>query len=209
MSMKKVEMDVCRSPVEFNPMEKFMTYLECTSHNKDHVYAVEMLEDGHYQSVFPEPLADMSHGHSSEKQAYYYLLDTKLCSAGGENWRFDNPVRAAKLLCEDIREDIDDANPKVLKTGWLCHESGAPLSEVWRTLQEEIWDSRGEPGEFAATNDQLRIAKDLWSDLGDTHIDHDGRILEDWMFFKAGTHRHLIWHWLEETLDVVVAQDLM
>ena len=59
----------------------------------------------------------------------------------------------------------------------------------------------------------LEQAKKLWSDLGDTPIDEEDNIDEDFVAgditFEKGTDRLDIWYWFEENFNLSVAEDLM
>lgn len=49
----------------------------------------------------------------------------------------------------------------------------------------------------------------LWAELGDVIVDKDDNIELGWKHFPAGTNKLTIWHWIEETYDVSIAEDLM
>ena len=48
------------------------------------------------------------------------------------------------------------------------------------------------------------LLKELWNTLGDTSVDDEGRIEDDFLFFEVGVNREEIWKWFEEQgFDVV------
>ena len=58
--------------------------------------------------------------------------------------------------------------------------------------------------------DNLNKARQVWDELADVPIDPETECIEsDWKQFPAGTHREEIWHWIEDTYHVSVAEDLM
>jgi hypothetical protein len=187
-----------------------MSEVQLTADNENHVYTVENV-DGNFQSVFPEPMAALSFPHVTEAGAYCYLLNQKIATDGGDQWKFENPAYAARKICEDLLSILGRGDDQTITIDWMFNESGTPVSEVWKTLEMEIWSTDGEDGELAATNDQLRVAKDLWADLGNVPVNDDEKetIDEDWLLFVKGTPRIEIWHWFEETFYVSVAKDLM
>ena len=56
---------------------------------------------------------------------------------------------------------------------------------------------------------ELKIAKELWSELSDIPTDKDGCIETEWYIFEKGTDRLCIWHWFEDTFNLSIAEDLM
>ena len=61
-----------------------------------------------------------------------------------------------------------------------------------------------------AREDNLNKAKQVWDELADVPMDPETECIEsDWNQFPAGTHREEIWHWIEDTYHVSVAEDLM
>jgi hypothetical protein len=46
--------------------------------------------------------------------------------------------------------------------------------------------------------------EDLWSKLGDIPIDEDECIELKFLHFEIGTSRFEIWHWFEETFDIMI-----
>jgi hypothetical protein len=44
----------------------------------------------------------------------------------------------------------------------------------------------------------------LWTILGDTPVNEAEEIEIDFLNFPKGTHRETIWHWFEETFNVVI-----
>ena len=48
----------------------------------------------------------------------------------------------------------------------------------------------------------------LWSQLGDIPIDEDEQIEEPFLHFPIGTEREDIWHWFEETFDIVLGDNI-
>ena len=61
-----------------------------------------------------------------------------------------------------------------------------------------------------AREDNLNKARQVWDELTDVPMDPETECIEsDWKQFPAGTHREEIWHWIEDTYHVSVAEDLM
>ena len=46
-------------------------------------------------------------------------------------------------------------------------------------------------------------------ELGDISVNEDDEIEQAWKHFPVGTEKLDIWHWIEETYDVSIAEDLM
>ena len=55
----------------------------------------------------------------------------------------------------------------------------------------------------------LKMARELWEELGDVIVDDNDCIENPWRTFEAGTSRYDIWHWFESFFGVSVAKDLM
>lgn len=61
-----------------------------------------------------------------------------------------------------------------------------------------------------ARENNLNKAKQVWDELTDVPMDPETECIEsDWKQFPTGTHREEIWHWIEDTYNVSVAEDLM
>lgn len=61
-----------------------------------------------------------------------------------------------------------------------------------------------------AREDNLNKARQIWDEFTDVPMDPETECIEsDWNQFPAGTHREEIWHWIEDTYHVSVAEDLM
>ena len=54
-----------------------------------------------------------------------------------------------------------------------------------------------------------KVVDDLWLSLGNMIVNENDEIEQDWRHFPAGTDKLTIWHWIEETYDVSIAEDLM
>lgn len=54
-----------------------------------------------------------------------------------------------------------------------------------------------------------QVVNELWASLGNISINEDDEIEQGWKHFPAGTNRFEIWHWIEETYNVSIAEDLM
>jgi len=52
-------------------------------------------------------------------------------------------------------------------------------------------------------------AFNVWAALGDIPVDNNMNIELDFLHFPAGTDAMEIWHWIEDTYDVSIAEDLM
>lgn len=72
--------------------------------------------------------------------------------------------------------------------------------------------------EYSVTNfpdsDQLnqiiiRGIRDYWDQLGDIPINEDEEIEEKYLHFSIGTDRQDIWHWLEDTFNISIGNDLL
>lgn len=46
---------------------------------------------------------------------------------------------------------------------------------------------------------------ELWEDFGNTPINDDEQLDQDWLQFKAGTDRFVVCYWFENTFEVSVA----
>ena len=55
----------------------------------------------------------------------------------------------------------------------------------------------------------LENAKKLWEEFGNIPITNEEKITQTWNQFPKGTHRENIWHWFEETFNLLVTKDLM
>ena len=60
-----------------------------------------------------------------------------------------------------------------------------------------------------ATPKDKKVVNDLWLSLGNITVDENDQIEQGWGDFPAGTDKFTIWHWIEETYDVSIAEDLM
>jgi len=54
-----------------------------------------------------------------------------------------------------------------------------------------------------------QVVFDLWDELGNVIVDEDDNIEQGWKHFPVGTNKLEIWHWIEETYNVSIAEDLM
>ena len=50
------------------------------------------------------------------------------------------------------------------------------------------------------------LVMDLWNQLGKVHVDADGMIEQEFLHFGIETDREDIWHWIEDTYDISVAE---
>ena len=67
-----------------------------------------------------------------------------------------------------------------------------------------------EEAEKELKENDLNKAWQVWDELTDVPMDPETECIEsDWKQFPAGTHREEIWHWIEDTYNVSVAEDLM
>jgi len=94
------------------------------------------------------------------------------------------------------------------------------LNEVSTQLYEAMEDYSAESEERAEyMNEQCREqfdtfmqnkAREYWEDFEDIPMNPETECIEeDFLDFRAGTHREEIWHWFEDTFDLSVAKDLM
>ncbi|MDF9399170.1 hypothetical protein [Vibrio sp. 1180_3] len=51
---------------------------------------------------------------------------------------------------------------------------------------------------------KLSMARQLWKDLGNTHVNDNDEILSKWQGFQAGTNRFEIWQWFESHFGVSI-----
>ena len=54
-----------------------------------------------------------------------------------------------------------------------------------------------------------KVVDDLWLSLGNIIVNENDEIEQEWNDFPVGTDKFTIWHWIEETYDVSIAEDLM
>lgn len=54
----------------------------------------------------------------------------------------------------------------------------------------------------------IRLAKAIWEVLGDLPVNEDNEIDEQFLHFRVGTDREVVWHWIEDHIGVA-AGDLM
>ena len=52
----------------------------------------------------------------------------------------------------------------------------------------------------------MRPFDEMWEILTDIPIDEDECIEEPFLHFETGTDRYDIWHWIEDTYDVVIGK---
>lgn len=48
---------------------------------------------------------------------------------------------------------------------------------------------------------------DLWNVLGNIPTDDNGNIELQFLHFRVGTDRLVIWHWFEETFDISIVKE--
>lgn len=51
--------------------------------------------------------------------------------------------------------------------------------------------------------------QELWNKFGDIAINNDDEIESDFMQFKAGTYRFVVWHWFDERCPNNLHDDLL
>jgi len=54
-----------------------------------------------------------------------------------------------------------------------------------------------------------KVVHEVWAELGNVIVDEDDNIEQGWKHFPPGANKLEIWHWIEETYDVSIAEDLM
>lgn len=176
-------------------MQRFLK----TSENADHVFTVEFLEEGNYQAVFPEPMADLSCSLATKKDAYLYLLSEVLGNAAADQWAMENPMEAFTSFCEALRFAPLDNDRTQLQERWLIYSKGTPLSLILKDVEVACWPVK----------ERKEYAKRLWELLGDVAVDDEQQIIEGFLFFAEGTSAFTIWHWLENHFDLSIVDDLI
>jgi len=56
---------------------------------------------------------------------------------------------------------------------------------------------------------RIKQALKVWAALGDVPINDDDEIDLSFMHFEQGTDLHDVWHWIENTYNVSIGNDLM
>ena len=51
------------------------------------------------------------------------------------------------------------------------------------------------------------VYRKLWNILGDIPCDEEEEIEEEFLHFGIGTDKYEIWHWFEETFDIVLGEE--
>lgn len=72
-----------------------------------------------------------------------------------------------------------------------------------------INDSLTLPLSYFAEKTDLASAQVLWFELGNVPVDENANLDEEFLWFKKGTDREEVWHWIEEHYDLSVAEMLM
>jgi hypothetical protein len=176
-----------------------MPKFQKTAENADHVFAVECVEDGNFQAVFPEPMADMSSGMATKQDAYLYLLSKALGVAASDRWAFKNPLEAFTSFCEALRFAPLNEDRTHLRERWFIYSKGTPLSLILKDVEVVCWP----------VNERREYAKRLWESLGDVPVDDYQQITQAYLFFVEGTSAISVWHWFEAHFDLSIANDLM
>ena len=99
----------------------------------------------------------------------------------------------------------------------LSYEKAVDQIKIWRvdySMKILKWwidiTEKGEKVESTTPYVYPLFVKELWEDFGDVPMNPETECIEDfWGKFYPGTHREEIWHWFEETFNVIVAKDLM
>lgn len=125
-----------------------------------------------------------------------------------------------KRLPSWIQSAIEDDNHR-------CHTTTARLCIINNgdIFWESAYDAGGTPFETPITcwevfapdvrssqtksSPQIVAAQKIWDRLGDIPVDDNGALQEKFEHFTVGTNRVVVWHWIEATFGISVAETLM
>ncbi|MDG1751927.1 MAG: hypothetical protein P8I03_09745 [Thalassotalea sp.] len=63
-------------------------------------------------------------------------------------------------------------------------------------------------GKQWAIDEPLKCAKCLWVHFGNTPINDNEELEDEFLHFEAGTDKFDVWHWFEEEFNLSIAKDL-
>ena len=105
--------------------------------NSTHIFTVEAVGDGTYQSVFPEPLADHSCSHTSELEAVKYLVRIRDQIPGACNWHYGLSHRSIALLWANLGYvPVDDEDQ--IQHAWLIFPPGTHREVIWHWFEQQF-----------------------------------------------------------------------
>ena len=118
--------------------------------------------------------------------------------------RYGDYVR--EMWAEDYEGELSDEKIREISGSMLDYLTQCGDEYEIEELNAKLEEANEELEEL----DNLNKAKQVWDELTDVPMDPETECIEsDWKQFPAGTHREEIWHWIEDTYNVSVAEDLM
>lgn len=127
----------------------------------------------------------------------------------------------------EIIEECDEETENIVEVTWRVSEhyaekrlsciTYAELKDLIISIAEKFELSHRETDwcevdycEEISKFTDLALATELWNKLRDVPVNSKTECIEEpWNHFHAGTHREIIWHWLENTFHISVGENLM
>lgn len=101
--------------------------------SKSHVFCVEHNGD-FFQTVYPEPLGELSAYFEHENDAYYELIMDRISQKYGSKWPINDPLNAAQKLWEVLEDYTVDEDDNIEKA-FLHFEAGTDRFTIWHWFE--------------------------------------------------------------------------
>jgi len=102
---------------------------------KDHIYFVEKVDDGEWQSIVPEPLAELGITWTCPNSAWYFLVELRNKQASGLSWKIGDNKACAQAMY-NILSNVIINDDEEIESQFLHFNKDTPRTDVWHWIEE-------------------------------------------------------------------------
>lgn len=104
--------------------------------SSSHVFTVEFNGE-HYQTVYPEPLGELSQMYEDKTDAYYALVLDRVTQKVGSQWPYENAKEAAGAIWEKLEQVIADEDD-CIESEFLTFPAGTYKFEIHHWIESHF-----------------------------------------------------------------------